>query len=226
MTANLNETPLTETYFETTLWRLLVRLAPTIDMARHPPDPCHFMLLDAVEAGPLTLPTLEKTWAGFTVVGKVMEKRPADDLTEGEQLWVAITKLRQLLLTNSVDAEANTPMGQAMFLVLTVGLLAGRVFGDDAAEIMHLREVADAALKAKAGRAAHAKALNEAKTAWHPAAIEKARRHRETFPRRAATRIADLIHSDPTIPTPSYDQVLTTVRAWEKNGTIPSRAKA
>lgn len=108
-------------------------------------------------------------------------------------------------------------------LLLAIGYRAGMLTLDEAG----LFDVAGKALKAQEGRSQKIRERNRSKTAaWHPAAIAKATRHRETFPHRATAQIADLIHSDPTIPSPSYDQVLTTLRAWEKSGTIPKRKKA
>lgn len=223
MTSELDQTPFTETYFDTTLLRLINRLSPMIDMTRHQPTPGHSLLLDALgsEGAPLT--TQERLWAGFTVVGQVIGR--GDDQTEAELLFVAIITLRQTLLTGKPDAEGDTLMGQVFLMTLTIGFLAGRVLGDVAAEVMQLRGQVERSLRAKEGRSNHARSLNAERTAWHEAAKAKALKHRQTFPHRAATRIADVIHADPNIPTPSHEQVLATVRAWEKDGTIPKRRK-
>lgn len=226
MTELLGNTPLTQTYFDTTLWRLLVRLSPEIDMARHTPSRGQLALIDGLGAASGALGPLESTWAGFTVVARAIEA--TGDLTDEESLFVAITKLRQLLLSGQPDDEGDTAMGQAFFLILAVGLLAGRVFGDDAAELMALRDVAESAMKAKEGRAGHAKALNASKTAWHTPALARARDLRARFPHRSDAKLADVIYGDAKISPapPSTQAIIEAMAKWRKDGQLAARRKA
>lgn len=139
---DVSDTPLTPRYFDTTLWRMLARLQPLIDLARHRPEPDHVDMLSAIGAPAWPLGDSEKLWASWTVIGEVISRQKADDLSEAELLWVAITTLRQLLLGREPDqgaaSQGDTYDGQVLFSVMAVGLLAARVFGDDAEEIMQL----------------------------------------------------------------------------------------
>lgn len=224
--AVLDDTPLTERYFDTTLWRLLVRLAPEIDMTRHTPTRGQMALLDVLGTAPPSLGVQESTWAGFTVLAHAIEA--TGDLTDGECLFVTITKLRQLLLSGTPDREGDTVMGQAFLLVLAVGLLAGRVFGEDAAEIMALRSVAETALKAREGRADHAKALNASKTAWHTPALDRAREWREKYPYRSDAKLADMIMGDAKLSPapPSTTAVIEAMAKWRRGGQLAARRRA
>lgn len=107
-------------------------------------------------------------------------------------------------------------------LSLAIGYRAGMLTLDEAG----LFEVAGRALQAKKGRGDKVRERNLAKTAWYEDAKAKARRIRQTFPKRSAAQVAEAIHADASIPSPSYQQCYDKVLEWEKDGSIPRKRAA
>jgi hypothetical protein len=141
--------------------------------------------------------------------------------TAAELLGLICTLFRHWEDAGASDERPEVDM-KGYALCSAIGYHAGLLTIDETG----LFDVANTALAAKKGRGDAIRERNLAKTAWHTDAQAKARRIRQTFPKRSASQVAEAIHNDPTIASPSYQQAYDMVLAWEKDGTIPRKKKA
>lgn len=131
-----------------------------------------------------------------------------------------------------VRLEAGVPgnggVQAAMDTVSELVFLGGLLGQADFALTGSMEGVFQDALKARLNR--DARRENQAKLAaarvtWHAPVLEKARRICKQRPQIKSTDLADQIHEDPTIETPSSAAVLAFIRAARKSGELPPRIK-